>query len=414
VLAAWDLIGPHVTHIDASGNSRDYVLPMLGWCGETFPFTNCYLNYPSPATSLILGDNNTAFATNTDKLVSFDVNTGATLWTRSAQQGHKFSLVAASAGGGLAAKDVDSGSQSGTYSENIVRFDASGNGAYDTSLGVSGIQYSWERDWFGINNARDQVETIANDPVNLAMSTWAFQKGTPAGNGKAERPWFFVLVFQNDFTFYPNYPQFIPSLQTDITFAAPIIKRAAVEAVQHAYHGFPVTVVEGTSGTGDHRAYVMTHQNIDPTSPDCGDTSPQQFPIETDSQVDYTRNMEEAQSALKLSIRNASDEAAALKRNDLFQAIGRGIGSVSAHEIAHHFLLLCCNMDANPNDDPGALATYNHGHVCSGTFDPSFWIGYYPSPRINLHWEAPEPFQSLTKCLNYGWRDSNYVKSCHN
>jgi len=104
----------------------------------------------------------------------------------------------------------------------------------------------------------------------------------------------------------------------------------------------------------------------------------------------------------------------------LIDAIGRGIGNTAAHEVAHQFLLQCCEMDALPNDkyfsnanpdepDPGARGAYNAGDF-SGKNDPSFWTGHWPSPRIGLHWEnapvydhTPSALTGLENCLRDGW-----------
>src|SRR2546423_14330084 len=96
----------------------------------------------------------------------------------------------------------------------------------------------------------------------------------------------------------------------------------------------------------------------------------------TDSQVDYSMNMANAQSALQISITNTNDETTALQNMALIQAIGTGIGNSAAHEIAHQFLGSCCDMDSNPLGpgtfnpdpslaDPGARGTY-HATGCSG------------------------------------------------
>jgi hypothetical protein len=131
-------------------------------------------------------------------------------------------------------------------------------------------------------------------------------------------------------------------------------------------------------------------------------------------QVDYIKNMENAQSALGINITNAQTEAAALERNDLIQAIGRGIGTYAAHEIAHHFLLMCCDMDSDPaggGGDLNARGTYNNP-LCAGGADPSPWIGYWRNPLILQHWEAPS-LQALNQCLNAGWKRFDSSSSCH-
>jgi len=198
-------------------------------------------------------------------------------------------------------------------------------------------------------------------------------------------------------------------LTTDISYDATAIKRSALQALKDAYSGAPVTVVEGTPGTGDHRANVLNHQTLDLNHPLCGATDVTN-PRVTDSQVDYIMNMENAQGAYQVPINNAQDKATALNRTDLIQAIGRGIGNTAAHEIAHHFLFLCCDMDADPQTDPAARGTFN-ATGCNASTDPSPWTDYWPTPRINMHWEPPA-LQALSQCLSKGWSDF-HGQSCH-
>jgi hypothetical protein len=129
-------------------------------------------------------------------------------------------------------------------------------------------------------------------------------------------------------------------------------------------------------------------------------------------QVDYINNMEQGQWAYNVVINNAQDESKVLQqRTDYIQAIGRAIGNTAAHEMAHQFLFKCCDMDANPEDDPNARGTYNTG-AASPITDPSFWTGYWPDPVIYLHWESPA-LNALGHCLGGGWRNF-YGSPCHN
>lgn len=242
-------------------------------------------------------------------------------------------------------------------------------------------------------------------PPLIAASLWAWQGGNPAGTSTGARPWFFRLTWQNAFDFIPSNPSTIPALKTDITYDATAIKTAALDALKQAYKAWPVTVFEGTTG-GDHRAVIQTTSN---QGPSCGFTDPNNSPPQL-STVVYECNMEQSQIALQVVINNAPDETVALGRQDLIQAIGRGIGATAAHEIAHQFLGLCCNMDVLTSQDPNAAATYNNGDGDGDpnpqvpNSDPAPYTGYGKDGKTPIHWEATTQ-QDLAKCLASGWTD---------
>jgi hypothetical protein len=288
---------------------------------------------------------------------------------------------------------------------------ASGN-TYDQNGNVSGQLASLPaQSWTGSSYQLGSIEQVADTPLIVA-SLWAWQGGNPGGTTTAGRPWYFILIWQNDFTFTPYNPNLLPSLTTNITANATAIKTAALANLSQAYAqlNVPVTAVEGTPGTGDDRATVLNRQTLS-SDPDCGATSTNQFPRETDSQVDYSRNMQNAQSALGVVITNAQSETAALQQANLIQAIGRGIGTYAAHEIAHHFLGFLFDMDSDPAVDPAARGTYN-GPFCQGGFDPSPWTEYWPNPVIQQHWEKPAQ-DALQKCLSQGWKTFSSTNVCY-
>lgn len=104
--------------------------------------------------------------------------------------------------------------------------------------------------------------------------------------------------------------------------------------------------------------------------------------------------MEEAQEALQVIINNSQDETAALNNPKLIQAIGRGIGSTAAHEIAHQFLVECCSMDVKISADPNAAGTYNNGDADADPnpqvvdSDPSPYTGYWKDGKTPIKWES--------------------------
>jgi hypothetical protein len=235
-------------------------------------------------------------------------------------------------------------------------------------------------------------------PLDFALSLGAFGGGNPSGTDVAARPWKFVLVWQNQFDFIPDDPSIRLDLRTDITNDASLIKRAALDALKRAYSPWPVDVqvVEGLPNTGDHQALVKTS---DPVY--CNFTDPNVSPSDT-SLVSYECNMEQAQWALDTTINNAQDEAQALQSRDLIEAIGRGIGNISAHEIAHQFLVNCCGMDAYTSLDPNAAGTYNNGDADGGN-EPATYTGFGQN-GLGIHWETTTLW-ALHACLSSGWKN---------
>ncbi len=322
---------------------------------------------------------------------------------------------------------------------NMVAFGASGNTLWSVPnespaiatadggvIGESGIVYDAQgnatgsmgslptQSWIGNMYQLGSVDRVAFPLILLAQSLWAAAGGNPSGTG-AGRPRYFRVSFENDFTFTPSYPSVLDGLTTDISSSAAAIKKAVLKAIQDAYFGVPVVVFEGTSG-GDNLILVLNEEEEKP--PGCGVTlttkvSPTAFALV--SEIGYVRDMEEAQEALQLVIKNAQDEQAALTDPRVAQGIARGIGNIAAHEVAHQFLKGCCAMDANPYVDPDAKGTFN-ATGCNGRWppsgDPSPWLGYWPgSPNVLLHWEQPA-LDALGECLAGGYRDF-HGSTCH-
>jgi hypothetical protein len=292
----------------------------------------------------------------------------------------------------------------GVVGESGITYDQNGNPTSQTAVLTT-------QSWTGHSYEVGSVDQMAQDPA-IVSSLWSWLGGNPGGTGTAGRPWYFILIWQNDFTFTPYNPNPLPTLTTNITSSASVIKAAALKALQDAYSGLPTTVAvkEGAS-RGDNRATVL---NEVPISSDCGDTNPNQGGLTAgfhDSEVNYVVNMEQAQTALNISIANAQDEAAALQQIALMDAIGMGIGNTAAHEIAHQFLKKCCSMDANPSKDPDAKGAYN-ATGCTAAADPTPWTGYWPGPpKVYIHWEKPT-LTGLTQCLANGWQDYG-IKQCY-
>jgi hypothetical protein len=293
--------------------------------------------------------------------------------------------------------------ETGLQGDLPVSFDASGTPVATVPLRI--------RSWRGNSYALGSVFRLSDLGVQTAYTLWAQEGANPSKNGTASRNWKFVLVWSNDFTFSDTQGRW-PAI--DISWAAAQIKSVALKNLKDTYISMPVNIVEGTQhvvGAHDGDSFTtVVNEDIDLESPPgCGATSslnPQYL-----RQVGYVRNVIEAQDATGISFGSASQAAAALRsRPDLINAIGRGIGHIAAHEIAHQFLVRCCGMDADPSTDLAARGTIN-ATGCNGKTDPSPWTGYWPSPRIDLHWE-PVTLDALTQCLSGGFRAFN-GRSCH-
>jgi hypothetical protein len=406
VLATWT-ISPSVLPIPLQvTHSYQAAHVVSGAVAATYdlPFTPLKVTFGLYPT-LVLGENGTAFATDGadtysgPQIVSFNLSSGAVNWSHRAALGNALSIIGATANGSVATID---NSQQG-----ILQFDASG-GLTQITTGNASSQpsYSWKGHW-------NAFSALGTSQFRLPFmedfaSLWANPRGSPSNNGAAGRPWYFILNWQNVFDFIPDKPSIRPDLKADITGSATAIKAAALDALQQAYkqNQWSVVVVEGTPNTGDHQAVVQTTSTNQ--GPSCGSTNIT-VANPKDSEVWYECNMEQAQWALQISINTAQDESNALTRQDLIQAIGRGIGNTAAHEIAHQFLLLCCSMDVLISDDSDAAGTYNNGSADGDAnplvinSDPAPYTGY-GKDGTPIHWENSTK-SALDKCLGSAWTD---------
>jgi hypothetical protein len=175
VLAGWDLLildggagvgsGAQLSHVTSAGAIVQYAVPFngSGWCGGV---GQCPLG--GPVNSMVVGEHNTAFASSGDKLIAFDVNSGVQRWLQEMPSGEFVALVAATADGGVAAKETD---QNG---ENIVRFDANGTPTQDVAPppGTTGTGYYAGHKWVGVMDHRTRAVYTA-DEIDEAQTTWA-------------------------------------------------------------------------------------------------------------------------------------------------------------------------------------------------------------------------------------------------
>lgn len=370
---------------------------------------------------LVLDGQGNALATDSQTVVSFGMASGQTNWSYTPGDQGTVSIIAATSDGGVRLNDSAGG---------LVQLSETGQPTTITSAPIQGFApfYSWQGHWYTqVAVPNDPLAEISG-PAIVVSNVWPYPLGNPSSSGRSNRQWFFALVWENNFSFTPSNPQVLSNLTTDVTGSASMIKESALKAFRAAYSIFPVTVFEGSANAAaDAYALVMNHQNLSnsydggdtPPRPNRGISPPTAFTNQM-SQIDYINIMLEAQTALGIVINNAQDETTALNQQALMQAIGTGIGNTSAHEVAHQFLLSCCDMDSSPlspsnfnpiptEADANARGAWNAGGF-SGKSDPSFWIGYWPSPKIALHWEntanpdgSPNALVGLETCLATGW-----------
>jgi hypothetical protein len=149
----------HVAHVTGSGVS-DYTFPALyGHFG-----------------SMVLGDNGAAYATDSQTIQAFDLNSGQSLWNYLSPAVGGIDIVAAVSGGGLAAKEFDQ-----INSETILRFDSTGGATADGWSASSNLQY-FVGDWYGFPASGSSAMAFFGAPVLWADSVWLTPKqgGTSA------------------------------------------------------------------------------------------------------------------------------------------------------------------------------------------------------------------------------------------
>jgi hypothetical protein len=130
------------------------------------------LNLPSLSASasnvnLVLGENGTAFATDTMQIVAFNADSGQALWTYEAAPPNTISLIASTADGGVVAKTTD---LSGV--DTIIRLDSTGTATTDPWTGSS-LNY-WGGDiWPGVPSSGGPATGYAAGMVQTSSASWA-------------------------------------------------------------------------------------------------------------------------------------------------------------------------------------------------------------------------------------------------
>ncbi len=116
--------------------------------------------------SMVVGEHNTAFATNGDRLIALDVNSGTPKWFQQMPSGEKVALVGATADGGVTAKATD---QNGN--DSVFSLDANGTQTQGVSpAGASGTVYYAGSRWVGVLSRRAAAYKV--DTLYEAGTTW--------------------------------------------------------------------------------------------------------------------------------------------------------------------------------------------------------------------------------------------------
>jgi len=160
----------YVTHLSASGNS-DFYFPSLH----------------GPIASMVLGENGAAYATDSQTIQAFNVNSGA-LWSYTSQALDGIAIIASSAGGGLVAQEFPTNDTA-----TVSQFDSNGNPSLLTTAPVTTapytgqLYYSWTADW-NVPIASAPLASISAPIFDLANVVWTAPLGNPSGTSSATKP----------------------------------------------------------------------------------------------------------------------------------------------------------------------------------------------------------------------------------
>jgi hypothetical protein len=329
--------------------------------------------------SLVLGDSNTAFATDGTNIVAFGPTTLQQNWAYSSTDG--FSDLFATNGGGLSLNDSQQG---------LIQL--SSNGAPNSPVqAVVGTSYFGNSLYLGISTS---VQGIYGPYVPWASSFWPFSSSGDKAGMNAPPPYDFELdwcangVCSNfvdpistlGSTTYDQNVSFsiraddLPHNTTNLTNSQiQVIKMNAANALKLAFENYNVHVGVGRQGT--NTVYVVGESVYGA----CGGTPP----LSRNYSVAYYPNVvTEAQYALNATSGNPTAA--------LLSGIGEGIGNDAAHELAHQL------VNRFPNDlmdlDNQAPDVYNSGN-CNGAWNYTGSQGGTP-----IHWDHTAD-QSLKSIL---------------
>jgi hypothetical protein len=333
---------------------------------------------------MVLGDNGTAFVTDGNNVVAFNVDSLQPGWTYSSQGGF-LSLVAATSGSGVAINDSQQGA---------IQLDSSGNASAPVSS-LQGDQYFGNALWVGVPG--DPVlAAFQGTFVDWIESAWAFVFGTKTGGHTQPRPDFELNWCQNGLCASMKDPKDGTTPDQDVTFSVQasdpphnttnlnssqinIIQLNAANAFKLAFAPYKINVGIGHQGTNTVYVVGERYQGI------CGGTPPLAVSY---SVVYYPANASWAQDAV--------NDTAGTPTDALVAAIGEGVGNNAAHEIAHQLV----NARSKPGNiinqmdlDDASTDTYN-GMACDYTA-PWVYTGIGgPDGTTSIHWES-DAAQSL-------------------
>lgn len=180
----------------SSQQAPDYVT-RIGPSGQNdYPFPSLF----QTISPLVLGENNTAYATDTVDVLAFNIISGQVIWTYQVPDPNNdvADIVSSSAGGGLVAKYADWSLPN--HPETIVRLDPSGQPTYDGSGSATPspgfgtfLETSWTADLNGLAATPNSAGTLlsvsfAFPPFDVANIIWPRPSADPSGSGGASQP----------------------------------------------------------------------------------------------------------------------------------------------------------------------------------------------------------------------------------
>jgi Glucodextranase, domain B/Bacterial Ig-like domain (group 2) len=121
-------------------------------------------------SSLVLGDNNTAFVTDGNTLISLNASSLQQNWAYTSQGG-ELNFVAATSGGGVAINDSQLGP---------IQLDANGNPSQLTGQATNSPTFSWANQWDIPAASGNGVSLITLPVVVDGASLWASASGSPS------------------------------------------------------------------------------------------------------------------------------------------------------------------------------------------------------------------------------------------